>query len=136
MRQLEGQRLPSIAASAGLGYANYSGAGGTVPNGDYFTQNIGVSATAPLYQAGAVGSVIRQAQEVRSQRLEQITATQRIVVETTTNSYSNVQTARATIQSAQVGVRANTLALEGVKRRKIRSAAARCSMSSTPNRNC
>ena len=115
VRQLEGQRLPSIAANAGLGYANYSGPTGTVPNGDYFTQNIGVSATVPLYQAGAVGSVIRQAQEVRSQRLEQITATQRIVVETTTNSYSNVQTARATIQSAEVGVKANTLALEGVK---------------------
>jgi len=115
VRQLEGQRLPTVAASAGLGYANYSGATTSVPNGDYFTQNIGVSATVPLYQAGAVGSIIRQAQELRSQRLEQITATERVVVEATTNSFSNVETARATISSAEVGVQANTLALEGVK---------------------
>lgn len=115
VRQLEGQRLPSIAASAGLGYANYSGPTGSVPNGDYFTQNIGVSAVVPLYQAGAVGSQIRQAQELRNQRLQQITATSRVVVENTTNSFSNVKTAQATIASAEVGVRANTLALEGVK---------------------
>ncbi|MGL4541627.1 MAG: TolC family outer membrane protein [Polymorphobacter sp.] len=115
VRRLEGQRLPTIAANAGLGYANYSGPTGGLPNGDYFTQSIGVSATVPLYQAGAVGSVIRQAQELRSQRLEEITATQRLVVESTTNSFSNVITARATIVSQQSGVKANTLALEGVK---------------------
>lgn len=115
VRQLEGQRLPSVAAQAGLGYANYSGVMNPVPNGNYFTQSIGVSATVPLYQAGAAGSIIRQAQELRSQRLEQITATERVVVEATTNSYSNVETARATIASAEVGVQANTLALEGVK---------------------
>lgn len=115
VRAVEGARLPTVAAQAGLGFANYAGQGGTVPPGDYFTQNIGIAANVPLYQAGQIGSQIRQAQQVRSQRLEEISATTRAVVESTTNSYTNLQAARATIQSAESGVRANTLALEGVK---------------------
>ena len=69
VRQIEGARLPTVAAQAGLGYANYAGQGGNLPPGDYFTQNIGVSATVPLYQAGQIGSQIRQAQQLRPHRL-------------------------------------------------------------------
>jgi outer membrane protein len=115
VRTIEGARLPSVAATAGLGYANYAGPSNTYPPGDYFTQNIGVSATVPLYQSGLVGSQVRQAQERRGQLMEQISATSRQVVESTNNSYFAVQTARATIDSAEVGIKANTLALEGVK---------------------
>jgi outer membrane protein len=119
VRTIEGARLPSVAANAGVGYANYSGPSTSFPPGDYFTQQIGVSATVPLYQAGQVGSQIRQAQEKRSQLMEQISATSRQVVESTSNSYIAVQTARATIKSAEVGIRANTLALEGVKQENM-----------------
>ena len=118
VRTLEAQRLPSLAATAGAQYQKYDGGGSSgsfVQQGSFFTQTVGLSARVPLYQAGLVGSQIRQAQQRRSELLEAISVTARQVVETTTNSFTDVATARGTIASAEVGVRANTLALEGVK---------------------
>ena len=70
--------------------------------------------SVPIYQAGALSSRVRQAQARRSQLLEVIGSTGRQVVEQATNSFVQIGIARAIIQSSQVAVDANALALEGV----------------------
>ena len=121
----ERQRLPTIGVNAGAGYSQYDGGSrGTslvssgVPSGTsfgFFSQSATLQATIPLYQAGQIGSQIRQAQERRNQLLAAIGAVGRQVAESATNAVVSLQTSRALIQSSQVAVDANTLALEGVK---------------------
>ena len=122
---IERQRLPTVGVSAGAGYSQYDGGSSGVssfttgaPPGTsfgFFSQNAAVQATIPLYKAGQVGSQIRQAQERRSELLATIGSVGRQVAESATNAVVSLQTSRALIQSSQVAVDANTLALEGVK---------------------
>jgi outer membrane protein len=121
----ERQRLPTIGVNAGAGYSQYDGGSrGTslvssgVPSGTsfgFFSQSATLQATIPLYQAGQIGSQIRQAQERRNELLAAIGAVGRQVAESATNAVVSLQTSRALIQSSQVAVDANMLALEGVK---------------------
>ena len=134
---IERERLPSLGVGAGADYQRFSGGGsgtsigatgpigggtgtgtGTIiptgNSGSLFTQNIGLTLTVPIYQAGAVASRIRQAQQRRSELLEAIGSTGREVTESATNAFVQIGTARAIIQSSQVAVDANALALEGV----------------------
>ena len=118
VKEIERERLPTLGATIGPAYTQYDGGGGAgnfVRQGGFFTQSAGLLATIPIYQAGQVGSRIRQAEQRRSELLEAIGSVGRQVAETATNAYVNLQTARAVIQSSEVAVNANTLALEGVK---------------------
>ena len=113
----ERQRLPTLGVGGGVGYTRYDGGGGGgrfVQQGGFFTQQAGVTLTVPLYQAGLIGSEIRQAQQRRSQSMELIGSTSRQVTESATNAFTQIGTARAIIRSSQVAVNANALALEGV----------------------
>ena len=132
---IERERLPSLGVGAGADYQRFSGGGsgssigatggttgtgtdtGTIipsTSGGFFTQNVGLTLTVPIYQAGAVASRVRQAQQRRSELLEAIGSTSREVTESATNAFVQIGTARAIIQSSQVAVDANALALEGV----------------------
>lgn len=121
VRTIEGERLPTIGVQGGLGYTESvfpggSGGGTTVTRGGtFFTQSIGIQATIPLYQAGQVGSRIRQAQERRSQLMESIASAERTATESSTNAIVSLQTARSLIAALQVAVDANALALEGTR---------------------
>jgi outer membrane protein len=112
---IERERLPSLGVGAGIDYQRFSGGNANlVQQGNYFTQNAGLQLSVPIYQAGAVASRVREAQARRSQLLEVIGSTGRQVVEQATNSFVQIGIARAIIQSSQVAVDANALALEGV----------------------
>ncbi len=114
---IERERLPSLGVGVGANYTKYNGGGGGgrfVQQGAFFTQNAGLQLSVPIYQAGAVASRVRQAQERRSQLLETIGVTSRQVTESAVNAWVQIGTARAIIQSSQVAVDANALALEGV----------------------
>lgn len=120
-------RLPSITGSTGVRYEDALGSAGdnfNLPPGNRIdgndtSQTVGVSATIPLYQAGAVSAQIRQAQARRSQALEQVIVAERNVVANARNAYEGVVTSRAVIESAEVAVRANELALEGTRQENL-----------------
>ncbi len=76
---------------------------------------IQVQATVPLYQSGAEYAAIRQNQQTASQRLSEVTETQRSVIEAASNAFDQLQSARGVITSQKQAVEANTLALEGVR---------------------
>jgi len=114
---IERERLPSVGVGVGADYQRFVGGSSSasfVNQGAFFTQNAGVQLSVPLYQAGAVSSRVRQAQQRRSQLLAVIGSTGRDVAEQATNAVTQIATARAIIQSSQVAVDANALALEGV----------------------
>lgn len=131
-------RLPTIAASTGLNYVNTlgTGNGGTnvIPAGSTgsgssapivtttnvsTSTSVGISATVPIYQGGLVSAQVRQANDRRSQALEQIAVAERNAVASARNAYQGVQSSNAVIRSAQVAVDANTLALEGTHQENL-----------------
>ncbi len=114
---IERERLPSLGVGVGADYQKFNGGGGGgrfVQQGAFFTQNAGIQLSIPLYQAGATASRVREAQQRRSELLERIGSTGRQVTESAINAYVQIGTARSIIQSSQVAVDANALALEGV----------------------
>ncbi len=118
VKTLQKQRLPSIGANASASYQYFQGGGGGatfIRQGGFFTQDFNVAATIPLYQAGLVGSQVRQAQARQSQLLETISATDRFTEEAVTNSFNQLRAARAVIEASKIAVDANALAAEGVR---------------------
>ena len=79
-------------------------------------QSIGATLTMPLYQSGAVYSRLREAKQTVGQERIEITQARRDVVQGVTQAWEALQTARARIVSFSAQVRANDIALEGVKR--------------------
>ena len=81
------------------------------------TNNAGISAqmSIPLYQSGRVWSEVRQSRQVLNQRAIEISEARRAVLEAVTQAWEALQTARARIRSDSQQVRANDIALEGVR---------------------
>jgi outer membrane protein len=112
-------RLPTVSAIGGTDAANYlgtadrqfaPGAPNTVVQG-----TVGVQARIPIYQGGLVGARVRQSQAFQSQLLEQGVEVERRVVANTRAAFSSYQAAVEAIESNQIAVNANTLALEGTR---------------------
>ena len=118
---VRGDRLPTISAVSRTSYFNALGSAddgggtiGTVPNSTTST-GIGLSLRMPLYQGGAAGARVRQAQAIRSQLIEQSIEIERRVVANTRSAYATFQAANAAIASNEIAVAANQLALEGTR---------------------
>jgi outer membrane protein len=117
-----GQRLPTISAISSTRYFNNLGTAddaaglpeGTLPNSTTNT-GVGLSLSVPLYQGGAAGAQVRQAQAFRSQLLEQSIAVERLVVANSRAAFAAYQAALEAIQSNEIAVAANELALEGTR---------------------
>lgn len=115
-------RLPTISAVSSTRYVNSLGRAdeavglpeGTLPNSTTAT-GIGLSLSMPLYQGGAAGARVRQAQALRGQLLEQSVAVERLVISNTRAAFASYQAANDAIQSNTIAVAANELALEGTR---------------------
>jgi outer membrane protein len=79
------------------------------------SSGLGLSARIPLYQGGLVGARVRQAQAVQGQLLEQGVAVERLVVANARASFATYRAALEAIESNQIAVSANNLALEGTR---------------------
>jgi outer membrane protein len=113
-------RLPTVSAISGTTYNNFLGTaddqfGGTGAANSRTVATAGVTARVPLYQGGLVGARVRQAQSLQSQLIEQGIATERSVVAQTRAAFASYQAALQAIESNQIAVNANTLALEGTR---------------------
>jgi outer membrane protein len=117
------ERLPTLSAVSNGDYANFLGTAeeqagappGTVLPQTRTTASVGLSARVPLYQGGVVGARVRQAQAFQSQLLEQGVAVERGVVAQTRAAFSSYQASLEAIESNEIAVAANTLALEGTR---------------------
>jgi TolC family type I secretion outer membrane protein len=71
--------------------------------------------TVPLYQAGAPDSRVRQAKQIYQQAMRQLDETRRSAVQQAVAAWQALETAQAQITSFEEQVRANGIALEGVR---------------------
>jgi TolC family type I secretion outer membrane protein len=71
--------------------------------------------SVPLYQAGAPDSRVRQAKQIYQQARRQLDETRRSAVQQAVAAWQALETAQAQITSFEEQVRANTIALEGVR---------------------
>lgn len=83
------------------------------------TKTVGVSATIPLYQAGAVRSRVRQAKHTANRRYLEILESRRDVRKQVVTNWENLQAAQAETESREAQVEAARLAQEGVKEENI-----------------
>ena len=79
------------------------------------SDSVRAQVTIPLYQAGSVASQVRQTKQVLQQRRIEIEQTRRVIVELTTVAWEELQAARARITTNREQIRANEVALEGVR---------------------
>jgi len=108
----EGALLPSLTAS---GTASVSREPSGYPN--YQTKSWSAVATlsVPLYEGGATYSAIRQAKETLGQARMQVDLQREVIRSGVVTAWGSFQTTKLTIQSYQAQVRANEIALEGVR---------------------
>ena len=114
-----GARLPRLEAFARGNYTNYLDTLGG-PLGNQFVQEettatVGVRATLPIYQGGQPAARVRQSQALRTQAMETVIATERVVVADVRAAFSRYRATLQVIDATQTAVEANELALEGVR---------------------
>ncbi|HWH22941.1 MAG TPA: TolC family outer membrane protein [Allosphingosinicella sp.] len=113
-------RLPTVSAIGSGRATNYLGTADEQfrsPNApETVTQSgVGVQARIPIYQGGLAGARIRQAQAQQGQLLEQGIAVERLIVANTRAAFSSWRAANEAIESNEIAVAANQLALEGTR---------------------
>ena len=75
--------------------------------------------TMPLYEGGAIYSQTRQAEQVVGQRLSQVDDARRAAVQSATDNWETLRSARASIASFQAAVKAAQIALAGVQQEAL-----------------
>ena len=113
VKAARGTRLPSFSAVAAGDYFDATGDDRGLQSGT--ATSVGVQGRVPFYQGGLPSARIRQAQAIEGQTLEQRIGTERAVVSVTRSAYADYQAALDAIHSNDVAVKANELALEGVR---------------------
>lgn len=78
------------------------------------SQEVGVSASIPLYSGGAVRSRVRQAQHIANQKFIEVADARRQTREAVVSGWEKLQAARGEIRSRQAQVKASKVAQEGV----------------------
>ena len=113
VKSVRGTRLPTVTAVASGDYFDATGDDLGLQSGT--ATSIGLQGRIPFYQGGLPSARIRQAQALEGQTLEQRVATERAVVSNTRSAFADYQAAIDAIKSNEVAVKANELALEGVR---------------------
>src|SRR5262249_16960528 len=75
--------------------------------------------TMPLYEAGAIWSQTRAAEQTVEQRRSQLDDARRLAVQQATQAWETLQAARAAITSFSAAVRVAQIALEGVQQEAL-----------------
>src|SRR5690606_18209069 len=111
-----GELLPTISLN-GTVQRNFDQLTSSTLNRDNAVNSASVTAqlSMPLYEAGAITSRVRAAKQTVSQRRQDILTQRRLAIENATRAYNNLLSTRAQIVSFQAAVRANQIALEGVR---------------------
>lgn len=111
VRQLSGQFLPTVTLNGSLSRNVDTGSRGSRTSTSSITAQIAI----PLYQAGSVSAQVRQAKQIVAQRHQEIIDTRRAAIEGANQAWRTLETARAQIKAFKAAVKANVIALDGVR---------------------
>ncbi len=106
-----GRLLPTVDLTGRLRQTDET----IIRNSDSQSYSVTAAVSIPLYQAGAVHSLVRQAKEFLNQRRIELEETRRIVIETASQAWERTTTTRSQISARSEAIRANGIALEGVR---------------------
>ena len=84
-------------------------------NSDSQSYSVVASISIPLYQAGAVHALVRQSKELMNQRRIEVEETRREVIKAASQAWERMITTRSQIAARSEAIRANEIALEGVR---------------------
>lgn len=87
----------------------------SVPTDSYNQYGVRLQATVPIYQNGSEWSVIRQAKQLVGQRRNELDSARRTAAENVIRSWRNLDSARSRVRSFEAQVKANDVALNGVR---------------------
>ena len=118
LNSAKGALLPTVGAQ--VQYSDNSGSSFDNNSGQFLNSSrtnlsYGIQVSVPLYAGGQRHSQIRQAKQVRSQRLLEIRQAERVAQEGVFVAWDQYRAATGQIRSTQASVRANEIALEGVR---------------------
>jgi TolC family type I secretion outer membrane protein len=111
VREVLGELLPSVELQGDLLHFDET----TSVDSESQSVEILAAVRIPLYQQGAVSSRVRAAKQFQSQRRLEVDEARRQAQEDGISAWEDLQTAEAQIVSFQAAVRANEIALEGVR---------------------
>ena len=114
---VRGQLLPQISIIGNLN-RSYSPSL-TIRTAREDTASVTAQLTMPLYEGGAVYSQTRQAEQTVGQRRSQVDDARRQAVQTATQAWETLQSARAAIASFGAAVKAAEIALEGTQQEAL-----------------
>ncbi len=118
VNQAKGSLLPSVGVRASYNHTDAitSNAAGAQAIGLTNDQTaVTVQVTVPLYAGGQRHSTIRRAKQLRSQRMMEIYQAERVAQEQALIAWDNHRASKGQIASSEAQVRANEIALEGVR---------------------
>jgi TolC family type I secretion outer membrane protein len=110
-REVAGQLLPRADLVGELSYAEEQQGSGSSTE----AAEVRAEVTIPLYQQGQVFSQVREIKQVANQRRLELRAARNTAEEQAVSSWEDLQAARAQIESLEERVRAQEIALEGVR---------------------
>jgi outer membrane protein len=90
-----------------------------VPTDNYNQYGLRLQATVPIYQNGTEWSQIRQAKELVGQRRNELDSARRTAAENVIRSWRNLDSARSRVTSFTAQVKANEVALNGVRQEAL-----------------
>jgi outer membrane protein len=108
-------RLPTVSGTLTGDYVNQLTGGTNGLDRSGTATSVGLTGRIPLYQGGLPGARIRQSQALEGQFLELVVASERLVVSNTRSAFATYKAALEAVASNDVAVKANELALEGVR---------------------
>jgi outer membrane protein len=91
----------------------------SVPNDQYYQYGVRLQATVPIYQNGSEWSAIRSAKELVGQRRNELDSARRQAAQTVISSWRNLDSARSRVTSFTAAVKANDVALNGVRQEAL-----------------
>jgi outer membrane protein len=91
----------------------------SVPNDNYNQYGVRLQATVPIYQNGTEWSQIRAAKELVGQRRNELDSARRTAAENAIRSWRNLDSARSRVTSFTAQVKANDVALNGVRQEAL-----------------
>src|SRR5579862_3942060 len=114
---VRGQLLPQISIVGDLN-RSYSPSI-TLKDAREDTASVVAQMTMPLYEGGAIYSQTRQAEQAVGQRRSQVDDARRAAVQSATQAWETLQSARASVASFGAAVKAAQIALEGTQQEAL-----------------
>ncbi len=90
-----------------------------VPTDQYYQYGVRLQASVPIYQNGSEWSIVRQAKELVGQRRNELDSARRAVAENVIRAWRQLDAARSRVTSFEAQVRANEVALNGVRQEAL-----------------